>query len=165
MTDEQTRVLSRRAVLAGAAAIPVLAACGSGDGDDGDDADSAESSPSPSESSSSPAPSATNAPSEAASASPSLEGTRFPAADIPVEGGIIEDGIVVTQPSAGTFKAFDASCTHQGCDVTSVQDNTISCPCHGSRYSAEDGSVLQGPAPRALSALTATVDGSDVVVA
>ncbi len=49
--------------------------------------------------------------------------------------------------------------------MSRVEDNIISCPCHGSRYSAEDGSVEQGPAPRGLSALTATVDGSDVVVA
>lgn len=67
---------------------------------------------------------------------------------VPVGGGIILDGsdTVVTQPEAGEFRAFSATCTHQGCQVSDVRDNVINCYCHGSRFSAEDGSVLSGPA-------------------
>ncbi|OLB75555.1 MAG: hypothetical protein AUI14_20815 [Actinobacteria bacterium 13_2_20CM_2_71_6] len=69
-------------------------------------------------------------------------------ADIPVQGGKIfpdvdADGVVVTQPAAGLFKAFSATCTHRGCTLTSVSDGTINCPCHGARYSIADGSVVQ----------------------
>jgi len=86
-------------------------------------------------------------------------------ADVPVNGGVILDGpkIVVTQPAAGDFKAFTAVCTHMACLVTMVSDNVISCPCHGSRYSAEDGSVENGPAPRPLAAVSIKVEGDSIV--
>jgi Rieske Fe-S protein len=79
-------------------------------------------------------------------------GTGGPAAirtvDIPVGGGKIfpdldPDGVVVTQPAAGRFAAFSATCTHRGCLLASVSDGTINCPCHGARYSIADGSVVQ----------------------
>ena len=72
--------------------------------------------------------------------------------------------MVVTQPQAGEYKAFTAICTHQGCTVDSVADNQIVCPCHGSVFSAKDGSVITGPAPPPLSAMTATVNGANVTV-
>ncbi|MEU8764022.1 Rieske (2Fe-2S) protein [Streptomyces sp. NPDC048659] len=73
-------------------------------------------------------------------------------ADIPVGGGTVfkDAQIVVTQPSAGVFKAFSAVCTHQGCLVDRVADGTIDCPCHGSKYRVADGTVAAGPAPRPL---------------
>jgi len=75
--------------------------------------------------------------------------------EIPVDGGkIIPDdgGTVITQPSAGVYKAFTATCTHQGCTVGAVANNQIMCPCHGSIFSAQDGTVVQGPALRPLAA-------------
>jgi Rieske Fe-S protein len=86
--------------------------------------------------------------------------------DVPVGGGkIVSDaGVVVTQPSAGTFKAFSAVCTHQGCTVGSVANNTITCPCHGSQFSAVDGSVKQGPAAGPLAAKTVAVNGTNISV-
>jgi Rieske Fe-S protein len=67
------------------------------------------------------------------------------AADVEVGGGLIvaEHNLVVTQPTSGVFKGFSATCTHQGCTVASVGDGTINCPCHGSRFSVDDGSVVQ----------------------
>jgi len=87
-------------------------------------------------------------------------------ADVPVGGGTIfaDEKIVLTQPTEGEFKAFTAVCTHQGCTVTTVKDSTINCPCHGSMYSIEDGSVVGGPAPAALAELKLTVDGDSISV-
>lgn len=88
------------------------------------------------------------------------------AADVPVGGGkiIADAAVVVTQPSAGTYKAFSAVCTHQGCSVASVSAGKIECPCHGSVFSATDGSVIQGPATVALPARTVTASGSNLIV-
>ncbi|HLU74082.1 MAG TPA: Rieske (2Fe-2S) protein [Nonomuraea sp.] len=67
------------------------------------------------------------------------------------EGKIFKgQDVVVTQPSEGDFRAFSATCTHQGCAVASVSNGVINCPCHGSQFSIEDGSVVQGPASEPL---------------
>ena len=73
-------------------------------------------------------------------------------ADIPVGGGkvIPDKGVVVTQPKKGEFKAYSSRCTHRGCHVGSVADGVIVCPCHQSRFDANDGSVKQGPATQPL---------------
>ncbi len=82
---------------------------------------------------------------------------------VPVDGGVIvNQEVVVTQPEKGTFKGFSAICTHQGCVVDSVADGVISCPCHGSQYSVDDGSVLEGPAPSPLPAVDVTVKHGQV---
>lgn len=91
---------------------------------------------------------------------------RVATADVPVGGGVIiaSGPVVVTQPEAGTFKAFSGVCTHQGCPVKKVADEVITCTCHGSQFAITDGSVVTGPARRALPELTATVQGTEVVV-
>ena len=88
-------------------------------------------------------------------------------ADIPVGGGkvLTAQKIVVTQPQAGTYHAFTAICTHQGCIVNSVSGGTINCPCHGSKYSITNGSVVNGPAPLPLAAVSIKVEGTSIVEA
>ena len=88
-------------------------------------------------------------------------------ADVPVGGGIVLAGqdLVVTQPVAGTFKGFSATCTHQGCKVAEVKGGTINCPCHGSRFAVADGTPAAGPATKPLPAKAVTVQGSSVVLA
>jgi Rieske Fe-S protein len=81
-----------------------------------------------------------------------------------VGGGTInvDQKVVVTQPTAGVFKAFTAVCTHQGCTVASVADGVITCPCHNSLFSATDGSVQGGPAPAPLAPVAITVSGTTI---
>ncbi|GLW49994.1 iron-sulfur protein [Streptomyces sp. NBRC 14336] len=86
--------------------------------------------------------------------------------DIPEGGGKIlkEHKVVVTQPAAGTFKAFSFECTHQGCPVTGIADGAITCPCHNSRFSIEDGSVQKGPATQPLPAREVSVSGDSITL-
>ena len=88
-------------------------------------------------------------------------------ADVPVGGGIVlaAQDLVVTQPVAGTFKGFSATCTHQGCKVAEVKGGTINCPCHGSRFAVADGTPAAGPATKPLPEKAVTVQGSSVVLA
>jgi Rieske Fe-S protein len=88
-------------------------------------------------------------------------------AEIPVGGGTIltAQKIVITQPQAGTYHAFTAICTHLGCIVNSVSGGTINCPCHGSKYSIVNGSVVNGPAPLPLAAVSIKVEGTSIVEA
>jgi Rieske Fe-S protein len=87
--------------------------------------------------------------------------------EIPVGGGkIVADagGTVLTQPVAGTYKAFTAICTHQQCIVTEVSNNTIHCRCHGSTFSATDGTVTNPPATQKLAEKQLRMDGDDIYI-
>ncbi len=104
--------------------------------------------------------------SSTATTAPSAAGPIVKTADVPVGGGVVMQNanFVVTQPTAGTFKAFSKICTHQGCPVSSVSDNKINCTCHGSSFSATDGSVLGGPARKSLAEAKVTVNGDSLVI-
>jgi Rieske Fe-S protein len=58
--------------------------------------------------------------------------------------------------------AVSSGCTHLGCIVNSLAEG-FECPCHGSRFAA-DGSVLKGPAPRALPWFKVSGSGGNYVV-
>ena len=92
--------------------------------------------------------------------------TLGPTSDVPVGGGKVykDEKVVVTQPTSGQFKAFSAVCTHAGCLVDGVQDGTIQCPCHGSKFKVADGSVANGPATSPLPAKTVAVQNGKLVV-
>ncbi|CAM5283168.1 Cytochrome bc1 complex Rieske iron-sulfur subunit OS=Streptomyces cyaneofuscatus OX=66883 GN=G3I52_10745 PE=4 SV=1 [Streptomyces cyaneofuscatus] len=88
-------------------------------------------------------------------------------ADIPEGGGVVfaAQKVVVTQPTAGQFKAFSATCTHQGCAVKDVVDNVITCPCHNSTFDAATGSPTAGPATQPLPAREISVEGDSITLA
>jgi Rieske Fe-S protein len=156
MTDPAPAAVGRRVVLLGAGAVGaagVLAACGGGDAE----TDSGRAAQTPAETE--PAPAETTEPPAAATGVVAV-------ADVPVGGGVViaAEQIVVTQPTEGDFKAFGSTCTHQGCQVAEVSDGEIKCPCHGSRYSIEDGSVTNGPAPEPLTEVGVAVEGDQVVL-
>ncbi|MEJ8640910.1 Rieske (2Fe-2S) protein [Streptomyces sp. MS1.HAVA.3] len=83
------------------------------------------------------------------------------ASDIPVGGGRIftKRGVLISQPTAGVFKAFSATCTRQGCALSDVSGTTANCPCHGSAFRVADGSVAVGPASAPLSPRKIRVSG------
>ena len=83
-------------------------------------------------------------------------------ADIPVGSGKVVGDVVLTQPQAGVFDGFIARCTHAGCVLTSVDGNTIVCPCHGSKFDL-DGAVARGPATQPLVKAPISVNGGSIV--
>jgi Rieske Fe-S protein len=86
--------------------------------------------------------------------------------DIPVGGGKIfpNDKVVVTQPTAGQFKAFSAFCTHMYCMLDKVADGTIDCPCHGSTFDISNGVPTRGPATKPLPAEPISVKNGNVLL-
>lgn len=156
--------LPRRQVVCGLVALgvvgtAVLAGCG------GDDETPAGS---PTSGGADPGGAPTGA---APSTSASAGGTTLAkVADVPVGGGVVVNGpdgarILLLQPTAGTVKALDAACTHQGTTVKPPVDGAIVCPNHGSKFSAADGSVTRGPARKPLQPVQVAVSGQDVVLA
>ncbi|MFI0422590.1 Rieske (2Fe-2S) protein [Spongiactinospora sp. 9N601] len=95
------------------------------------------------------------------------EGGFARTSDIPEGGGAIfkEQRIVVTQPTAGEYKAFSVTCTHKGCAVEDVSGGTINCACHGSKFKIADGSVAAGPATKPLPEKQIKVEGDAISLA
>ena len=167
----EPRVSSRRTLLActGAACAAVLAGCARGSSSSGG---MAASQPAQGNSAAVPAEWASRAAAgldqailgqPASGQPPSLALTS----DVPVGGGKIlaDKKIVITQPRAGSFEAFAAVCTHQGCTVSGVSGGTINCPCHGSKFSITNGSVVTGPAASSLAPVGIKVQGTSIVQA
>ncbi len=157
---------SRRALLAGAcvAGAAALAGCTTYDANNGGIAGPPPSAPASSSQAAAGAGGA-SAPGGAGAASAAPANALATTAEVPVGGGKIINGanVVVTQAVAGTFKAFSAVCTHQGCIVDAIANGTIDCPCHGSKFSIKDGSVVNGPAASPLPPVTITVQGTSIV--
>jgi nitrite reductase/ring-hydroxylating ferredoxin subunit len=99
---------------------------------------------------------------------PSSGSSRAPIGldEIPVGGAKIfaAAGLVLVQPERGRVRAFSNVCTHQGCAVEEIAGGTINCRCHGSKFSAADGSVVAGPARRPLAEVPVTVENNTVVL-
>lgn len=156
----KTNAVSRRNALSGAATIglglPLLAACGDDEAGTATDPGQSASSSAASDPPASPPGSASSAP------APGIATTS----EVPVGSGVVigDSEVVITQPAEGEFKAFTSVCTHQGCAVGEVTD-TINCPCHGSRFSIEDGSVVDGPATSPLEEFPLAVDGDQISLA
>lgn len=72
----------------------------------------------------------------------------------PGEGAVLRHGlhrVAVYRTGEGALCAHDARCTHLGCAVRwSATEKSWNCPCHGSRFDAHTGAVLNGPAVRPL---------------
>jgi Rieske Fe-S protein len=87
--------------------------------------------------------------------------------DVPVGGGIIIDSasIVLTRDASGTVHGLSATCTHQGCTVSSVENGVIGCPCHGSSFDAETGAPIAGPATRPLPEIPVAVRDNAIFLA
>jgi Rieske Fe-S protein len=87
--------------------------------------------------------------------------------EIPVGGTIVRNvkgrAVVLTRPSSSSVRAFSAKCPHAGCTVNPA-GSKLSCPCHGSQFSASSGALLQGPATRGLSSIRATVRDGGVTI-
>ncbi|MFC4020320.1 Rieske (2Fe-2S) protein [Micromonospora sp. GCM10011542] len=83
--------------------------------------------------------------------------------DVPVGGGTLVGGVLLVQPTAGTFKAYDATCPHQGVRIAAPRDGVSTCPAHNSTFAIADGARLGGPATRGLTEIAVRVDGTDIV--
>jgi cytochrome b6-f complex iron-sulfur subunit len=123
---------SRRAILGAAGAAVLLTACGGGQD---------------------PTAEATSAPDDPVITD--LETLR-------AEGAVAfqtTDGKAIAIARGDRVVAFSAICTHEGCTVAwDAEDEVIACPCHGSRFDATDGAVVNGPARSPLPAVQVEVD-------
>ncbi|HEY3336641.1 MAG TPA: Rieske 2Fe-2S domain-containing protein [Candidatus Limnocylindrales bacterium] len=70
-----------------------------------------------------------------------------------------DPGIII-KLADGSYAAYDATCTHEGCRVGwDKADNVLLCPCHGAAFDPSDhGAVLGGPTNQPLLELPLQID-------
>lgn len=87
---------------------------------------------------------------------------------VPVGGAVAAKlagmDVIVAQPTPGSVVAFNAACTHAGCPVKPAGAE-LDCPCHGSKFNALTGAVLNGPASAPLAKVAVKVERGAVVSA
>lgn len=77
----------------------------------------------------------------------------------------VEGKRVFVVRNGSTFRALSAVCTHLGCTVNWVPDHDrIECPCHGSNFDKDSGTVIAGPAPRPLDWYEIRLEGGELTV-
>ncbi|MFJ4185830.1 Rieske (2Fe-2S) protein [Kitasatospora sp. NPDC089509] len=92
------------------------------------------------------------------------------AASVPVGGSAqvkdpaTGDAVYIVQPKAGQYCAFSSVCTHSGCAVDAPRNGQLYCPCHGSRFDAATGAVVNGPAVKPLPRYGVTKDGDQLTL-
>lgn len=158
-TSDDRGSVSRRGVLAGSAAAAAALALGSCAASD--EASSPSSSPEPANET----PTPEESPTAGGGSGEVLVGTD----EFPVGGGAVVQAssgpVVVTHPDDDVYVAFTGVCTHQGCTVAEVLENTISCHCHGSTFDGSSGEVLGGPATSALAPIAVQVSDGEISLA
>ncbi|MFE6051952.1 ubiquinol-cytochrome c reductase iron-sulfur subunit [Kitasatospora sp. NPDC056446] len=92
------------------------------------------------------------------------------AASVPVGGSAqvkdpaTGDAVYIVQPAAGQYCGLSSVCTHSGCAVDAPKNGRLYCPCHGSRFDAASGAVVNGPAVKPLPKYTVTKDGDKLTL-
>ena len=75
------------------------------------------------------------------------------------------DPCILVRLTEQKFAAYSQSCTHLKCPVHyQHQEKQFYCPCHEGFFDAEDGRVLAGPPPRALSRYPVEIRGQEIWV-
>lgn len=68
--------------------------------------------------------------------------------DIPLGISFFEKYYLIR--TENSLRAFSTTCTHAGCRIGKSAGKTLQCNCHGSRFEAETGNPLKGPAIKLL---------------
>ena len=67
---------------------------------------------------------------------------------------------------AGSYYAFDDTCTHRGCSLSEgeLDGATLICPCHAGEFDVRTGAVLDGPPPDPVVSYPVRLSGDDVEI-
>lgn len=86
--------------------------------------------------------------------------------DVPIGAAVVVSSggkpFVVTQPEQGKYVAFSAICPHAGCTVQ-PEGGILVCPCHGSKFSLQDGKRISGLARSGLPSVKVKVENGEVL--
>ena len=87
----------------------------------------------------------------------------IPLTDIPenastlVNFGGQQPFVLLVRGAGDELSGYSGYCTHNGCALRQ-EETELDCPCHGSRFDAANGEVLNGPATRHLPEVAVVVE-------
>jgi thiosulfate dehydrogenase [quinone] large subunit len=120
-----------------------------------------------------PLPGATTSATTTASSTPSAGGTVIAREAAVAPNSAITftlpsngDPAVLVHLADGQFVAYDAVCTHAGCEVSyDSESRLLICPCHGAEFDPAHGAtVVNGPAPAPLTPVAIRIDSAGNIV-
>jgi 3-phenylpropionate/trans-cinnamate dioxygenase ferredoxin component len=78
----------------------------------------------------------------------------------------VRDTKVAVANVAGTFYAFDDTCTHMACSLSEgeLEETTVTCRCHGSQFDVTNGAALGGPARESVKTYRTRVEGGSLEI-
>ena len=95
----------------------------------------------------------------------------WPAAGSPPGPGapivVAVDGTdVAVAAVAGGLVAFDDTCTHRMCPLSEgvLDETSVTCPCHKSRFELATGRPLNGPATEPIRVRRVSFDGTQLLI-
>jgi nitrite reductase/ring-hydroxylating ferredoxin subunit len=76
------------------------------------------------------------------------------------------DARVAVANVAGTFYAFDGTCTHEGCSLADgdLQETILTCSCHGSQFDVTSGALVRGPAQEPVKSHATRVEDGNLEI-
>ena len=72
--------------------------------------------------------------------------------------------VLITQPSKGTFRAFNPACTHEGFPLNQIEGKNLLCTRHSALFDMNTGNVARGPARTPLKKYVLTKEGSNLFI-
>ncbi|WP_029145072.1 non-heme iron oxygenase ferredoxin subunit [Microbacterium luticocti] len=86
--------------------------------------------------------------------------------DSPLRVVIDDVPICIVKDSAGEVHAIGDTCTHGNISLSEgfVEDDTVECWAHGSRFSLRTGAPLNLPAYEPVPVYAVVIDGDDVLI-
>lgn len=80
--------------------------------------------------------------------------------DVPDGGSLVANGVLLAR-AGDAVTGRSPVCTHAQCTVAAAGAEA-DCPCHGSRFNATTGAVLNGPATEPLPEIAVTVKNGNI---
>ncbi|NOX47329.1 MAG: Rieske 2Fe-2S domain-containing protein [Chlorobi bacterium] len=74
-----------------------------------------------------------------------------------IQEGVSFHGEIIIVKEKSDIRFLSSKCTHLGCQINSIENNKLTCPCHGSSFSL-NGNNIKGPADSALAILDFSID-------
>lgn len=82
--------------------------------------------------------------------------------DIPQGKSFLKDYWITR--NSDTIKVYSTKCPHLGCSIRPTADGQLICPCHGSAFDQENGTIIKGPAGKDLEMLDYVIEDDHLTI-